>query len=159
MHLQELGIATLSSIFVNANSDPKKGEPAKPSDFFYFKPQDDSEKISAIASDTFFSLVAEEKMPSWAVSLAPVEKLRIARANGSPASTRAWIKRGIMLIDPHVVGTVVQVPLALIDGVGGDLSLIDIDTGTTYKVRLDNPKAQSYWATDVELELTGGFYG
>lgn len=159
MHLHELGIATLSSIFVNANS-AKKGEPAKPSDFFYFEPQDgDGEKISAIASDTFFSLVAEEKMPSWAVSLAPVEKLRQCKANRSPAPTRAWIKRGVMLIAPKVNGGIVFVPLALIDAVDGDLELIDIDAGTTYKVRLDNPKAQSYWATDIELELLGGSYG
>lgn len=98
-------------------------------------------------------------MPSWAVSLAPVEKLRQCKANGNPARMRALIKRGVMLIAPKVVGAIVEVPLALIDAVGGDLELIDIDAGTTYKVHLDNPKAQSYWATDIKLELIGGFYG
>lgn len=159
LHLQELGIATLSSIFVNANRDPKKGEPAKPSDFFYFKPIEDSKKISAIAADTFFSLVAEERMPSWAVSLAPVEKLRQYRANVTPPSTKAWVKRGVMLIAPQLNGTKVKVPLALVDGVSGAISLIDIDAGVAYKVLIENPKNESYWASDVEFDILGGLYG
>lgn len=144
---------------MNANRDTKKGEPAKPSDFFYFKPIDDGEKISAVAADTFFSLVAEERMPSWAVSLAPVDKLRQHRANGNPASTKAWVKRGVMLIAPKLEGTKVKAGLALVDGVSGAISLIDIDAGVAYKVLIENPNSDSYWASDVEFDILGGLYG
>lgn len=136
---------------MNANRDTKKGEPAKPSDFFYFKPSEDSEKISAVAADTFFSLIAEERMPSWAVSLAPIDKLRQYRANGNPATTKAWVKRGVMLIAPKLEGTKVKADLVLVDGVSGVISLIDIDTGAAYKVLIENPKSESYWASDVNL--------
>ena len=151
--MQELGIATLSSIFVNTNRDPKKGEPCKPSDFFYFKSIDEFEKINPKAADTFFSLLNEGKMPSWAVSIAPVDELRTSRANLSPATPRAWIKRGVMLIAPVLNSDSVFVPLALVDGVSGAIPLIDVDAGTVYNVSIDNPKEESYWATDIEFDI------
>lgn len=157
LHLGELGISTLSSIFVNANRDPKKGEPAKPSDFFYFTPQlDESEKISAIACSTFFSLISDEKMPSWAVSIAPVDKLRSNKSSKCAIpQCRAWMRKGVMLIAPIVQGDKAIAPLALIDGVEGQISVIDIDTGTAREIFVANAKKEVYWAVNVEFQLIG----
>ncbi|MGL5923090.1 hypothetical protein [Chroococcidiopsis sp.] len=156
LHLGELGISTLSSIFVNANRDPKKGEPAKPSDFFYFTPQvDEREKISAIASNTFFALVEDEKMPSWAVALAPIDRIRKSKNGNDVPKCRAWMRKGVMLIAPQIKGDKAIAPLALIDGVEGQVSVIDIDTGTARDIFVANAKNEAYWAINVEFQLIG----
>ena len=43
----------LTSVLVNVNRDPKKGEPAKPSDFFYFDLKNDGPRIPSSCADTF----------------------------------------------------------------------------------------------------------
>ncbi|MGL5927189.1 hypothetical protein [Chroococcidiopsis sp.] len=156
LHLGELGISTLTSVFWNANRDPKKGEPVKASDFWHFTPQvDEGEKISAIASNSFFSLVSEEKMPSWAVSLAPIDQLRKGKNGGETPKCRAWMRKGVMLIAPQIKGDKAIAPLALIDGVEGQISVIDIDTGTAREIFVANAKKEVYWAINVEFQLIG----
>lgn len=156
LHLGELGISTLSSLFVNANRDPKKGEPAKASDFFYFTPQtEESEKINAIACDTFFSLIADDKMPSWAVAIAPVSILRSSRINGKVPKCRAWMSKGVLLIAPVITGDKLFVPLAIIEAATGQVSVIDVDTGTAREIFIANAKKETYWATNIELQLIG----
>lgn len=155
LHQEELGIATLSALFCNANRDPKKGEAAKPSDFFYHQPQREEERICPTACATFFSLVADEKMPSWAVSIAPIEKLRACKELGVVSPLRALVARGVLLIAPKVEGQKILVPLALVDGINGALACRDIDSGETHKVSIPNPKGETYWIKDVEFDLLG----
>lgn len=157
LHLGELGISTLTSVFWNANRDPKKGEPVKGSDFWHFTPQmEESEKISAIACTTFFSLISDEKMPSWAVSIAPVDKLRESnKSKCAIPQCRAWMRKGVMLIAPQIKGDKAIAPLALIDGVEGQVSVIDIDTGTAREIEVANAKKEVYWAVNVEFQLVG----
>lgn len=155
LHQEELGIATLSALFVNSNRDPKKGEAAKPSDFFYHKPNTEEDKISPTACATFFSLVNDEKMPSWAVALAPVDKLRVGKDDGAVVSVRAFVARGVLLLAPIAVGNKVKVPLAIVDGVNGSTILRDVDSGTTYKISILNPRMETYWIKDVEFDLLG----
>ena len=141
---------------MNANRDPKKGEPAKASDFFYFTPQvEESEKISAIACNTFFSLIADDKIPSWAVAIAPVDKLRSSRINGDIPKCRAWMSKGVLLIAPVITGDKLLVPLAIIEAATGQVSVIDVDTGTAREVFIANPKHDTYWAINVEIQLVG----
>ena len=155
LHQEELGIATLSALFVNSNRDPKKGEAAKPSDFFYHKPLADEDKISFSACATFFSLVSDEKMPSWAVAIAPVEKLRAGKDSGVVSTIRAFVARGVLLVAPVLEGNRVKVPLALVDGVDGAIACRDIDSGTTYRIVVPNSKGETYWIKDVEFDLLG----
>lgn len=156
LHLGELGISTLTSIFWNANRDPKKGEPVKASDFWHFPPQlDKSERISGIACDTFFSLVEDEKMPSWAVAIAPIDLLRQGKKNGEIAKCRAWMRKGVLLVSPQIKGDKVLAPLALVDGIEGQIAVIDSDTGTAREIFVANAKKDTYWATDVEFQLIG----
>lgn len=155
LHLEELGISTLTACFVNANRDPKKGEPAKPSDFWYFASQAFQDKIDPVVADTFFALVAEEKIPSWAVALAPIEKLRASRGNGSNISgARAWMRKGVLLLAPRIRGTSVVAPLALVDGVQGNSNVIDIDSGVCREVLIPNSKGEAFWLKDAEFELS-----
>lgn len=153
LHLAELGISTLTACFVNSNRDPKKGESAKPSDFWYFTPKDDGDKLDPVAADTFFNLVSDEKMPSWALGIAPVDKLRSSRGNGSIPSLRAWRSAGVLLIAPKISGGYLKVPLALVDGVEGKVSVIDADSGVCSSVFIPNAKKETFWQADVEFQL------
>lgn len=153
-HLDELGIATLTAVLVNCNRDPKKSEPAKPSDFWYFTPQDEQEpRLDAVAADAFFSLVQSERMPSWCVAIAPVDRLREVRANGPVPKCRAWVKKGVLLITPRIEDGVVKVPLAIVDGVAGSTSVIDVDSGATRQVIIPNDKGEAFWVADAEFQL------
>lgn len=153
LHLEELGISTLTAVFCQINSDPKKGNRAKPSDFWHFAPIEDKDKINPVVADTFFALVAEEKIPSWAIALAPIEKLRASRGNGATASIRAWMKKGVLLIAPQMSGTSVVAPLALVDGVQGKSNVIDIDSGVCREVLIPNVKGEAFWLKDAEFDL------
>lgn len=151
----ELGIATLSALFCNANSDPKKGKPASPSDFFYHKPIAPVDQISPVACATFFSLVTDEKMPSWAVGIAPIEKLRSGKDSGKIHKERGYIARGVLLLAPHIEGSKVKVPLALVDGVSGATTLRDVDSGVAHRLFIPNAKGETYWIKDIEFDLLG----
>ncbi|MFB2769809.1 hypothetical protein ACE1AT_11050 [Pelatocladus sp. BLCC-F211] len=147
MHLQELGIATLTSCFVNANRDPKS-EPAKPSDFFYFTPQDEDDvRISPMAANAFFALADAGKLPAWAVAIAPIEKLKNA-CDGTPISSpRAWVGDGVVLILPSVDGDVVKFALGLVDS--GDGDVVDVDSGEKFAVTVD--RSGCFWMIDGEF--------
>lgn len=153
LHQEELGIATLSALFVNSNRDPKKGEAAKPSDFFYHKPSSEEDKLDPMACDVFFSLVADEKMPSWVAAIAPIEKLRSSRVNGTISGVRAWLGRGVLLISPKIVGGVVKAPVAMVDGVCEKAQLRDVDSGSTHQVFIPKTSGETYWIKDVEFQL------
>lgn len=106
-HCNELGIATLTSYFVNANKDPKKGSKVTPSDFFFFKP-DNSKEINPNCAVTFFSLVTDGLMPDWAVPIAPIKEFAELKPKGTVASLghRALIgvDTDILIICPELVG-------------------------------------------------------
>jgi hypothetical protein len=104
LHYQELGMATLTSYFVNANKDPKKGSGVTPSDFFYFKP-DSSSDISPDVATTFFSLVKDGVIPDWAVSLIPIKELVALKDKGRIARKRAFVgvDCNILVLCPSVV--------------------------------------------------------
>lgn len=154
LHLEELGVSTLTACFVNANRDPKKGEPAKPSDFWYFTSSNQEDKLDGSACDAFFSLVADEKIPSWAVALAPIEKMRASRANGRVTKPRAWMKRGVLLIAPRIENNKLCTPLAIIDGVTGRIPVIDVDSGATKEIVVFNNEKSTFWLQDAEFQLT-----
>lgn len=153
LHLGELGVATLSALFTNANRDPKKGKPASPSDFFYFAPKQTQVDIPSTAADAFFSLVADEVMPSWALGIAPIDKLRQVKQNRPVSRPRAWVGEGALLLLPRVEGQVVQAAIALLDGVSGSVLVMDIDSGTTFSIEVLS--SDSRWVLDAEFELGG----
>ncbi|MCC5640351.1 hypothetical protein LC593_31865 [Nostoc sp. CHAB 5844] len=160
MHLQELGIATLTSCFVNSNRDPKKGEPAKPSDFFYFTPATDKDtKISAAAANAFFALADAGKLPGWCVAQAPVDKLLKAKTSEQcglggfrrgataedPIKPLVWIGEGLVLFQPRVEDGVVRFPLGFVDTSG------EVETsGGVVRV----PELGNVWMIDGEFAVS-----
>jgi hypothetical protein len=156
LHLQELGIATLTACFINANRDPKKGEPAKPTDFFYFADRDSTgPKLNGAACDAFFSLVSEQLLPSWVLDIAPIELIRSQRANRSIVKPRAWIGENLLLLLPRVEVDsdgkhTVTAALAFCNNATGLVELTDPDSGTEFFLHLPNP--QISWSIDAEFE-------
>lgn len=104
LHYQELGMATLTSYFVNANKDPKKGSGVTPSDFFYFKP-DASSDIDPDVAATFFSLVKDQVAPNWTVPLIPIKELIALKDKGRIAKRRAFVgvDCNVFILCPSVV--------------------------------------------------------
>jgi hypothetical protein len=145
LHLAELGIATLTSCFVNSNRDPKS-EAAKPSDFFYFTPTgDEGERISSTAANAFFALADAGKLPGWCVAIAPVDKLAKSR-NGDPCTPVVWIGEGLVLLQPIVDNGLVRFPLGFVDGVSGAIAT----DGGVVKV----PELGQVWVLDGEFALS-----
>jgi hypothetical protein len=138
--MKELGIATLTSQFFNANRDPKKGEPAKPSDFFYFQSQEeDGIHISAYVANTFFALTEQGKLPGWAVAIAPLERLLKAKDNSKIRNPQAWIGKNLVLICPTVKDGLVEFPLGFVD----DTPEGEFKVNSGYLVKV--PRYNSSW--------------
>lgn len=153
LHLQELGLATLTACFVNANRDPKKGEPAKPTDFFYFQNQAlDGVNLPTGVCNSFFSLVQEGKMPGWVVPLAPISKLKENHTKAPVALPRAWHGEGILLLKPKLDGKRILAGMAIADHAEGVVPLIDIDSGATYEIYLSEPVSGA-WILDAEFTV------
>jgi hypothetical protein len=147
-----LGIATLTACFVNSNRDPKKSQPAKPRDFFYFAPKDGGDiKIPSAVANAFFSLAKDSLLPDWAVAIAPVAQLRECKNGTSYPRPRAWIGEGVVLVLPKISGDEVEFALGLIDGAGGVVEVRDADTGTEFSLSL--PSLETQWILDGEFTL------
>lgn len=159
LHLQELGVATLSALFANANRDPKKGQPASPKDFFYFKQEeDDGPKIPAIVCDIFFSLVADGLMPGWALGIAPIDRLRAGKSNNPVIrKPRAWISEDLVLILPKVDGKQIMAAFAISNQARGFVLLNDVDTGTEFC--LTSETSEVMWSLEPEFELFNHEFG
>ncbi|MEH1808468.1 hypothetical protein [Nostoc sp.] len=144
LHLAELGIATLTSCFVNSNRDPKS-EAAKPSDFFYFTPADEEgASISSTAANAFFALADAGKLPGWCVAIAPVDKLAKSR-NSDPCTPVAWIGEGLVLLMPVVDDGLVRFPLGFVEANGE----IVTDGGV-----VTVPQLGQVWVLDAEFAVT-----
>jgi hypothetical protein len=145
LHLAELGIATLTSCFVNSNRDPKS-EAAKPSDFFYFTPtEDEGMSINSDAANAFFALADAGKLPGWCVAIAPVDKLAKSR-NSDPVNPVVWIGEGLVLLEPVVDDGLVRFSLGFVDGVSGAIAT----DGGVVKV----PVLGEAWVLDGEFAIS-----
>ncbi|MEP0873358.1 hypothetical protein NDA01_26720 [Trichocoleus desertorum AS-A10] len=154
LHLHELGIATLTSCFINANRDPKS-EPAKPKDFYYFQVREESDRVSipAIACDTFFALIKDGLLPGWVVPLVPVDKLEAGRKRGEVGKPRAWVGEGVILIAPQIEGCQVIAAIAVTEAIEGAVSVSDVDTGDTFEIVIP-PGTEHCWILDADFNLS-----
>lgn len=155
LHLEELGIATLTAFFVNSNRDPKKGSPVKASDFFHFAPKDakDEIKIPGLACDAFFSLIADRLLPNWVLNVAPIDLLRSQKSKNirSVVKPRAWLSENLLLILPRVKDGQVEAALAFSNNASGLVELYDVDSQTRFIVQIEKP--QIAWMLDAEFEV------
>ncbi|WP_375494906.1 hypothetical protein [uncultured Nostoc sp.] len=172
--MAELGIATLTSCFVNSNRDPKS-EAAKPSDFFYFTPaNDEGDRINSDAANAFFALADAGKLPGWCVAQAPVDKLAKSR-NGDQCIPVVWIGEGLVLLQPVVdvsasgsdagASGLVRFPLGFVDGVSGVIATdggvvsqcglgVSPSGATGEPVRVKVPVLGEAWLLDGEFAVT-----
>lgn len=151
--MQELGIATLTSCFVNSKRSKDSDPRTTPNDFYYFQPKGgDGVQVPPAAANAFFSLVNDNLLPGWALALAPLDKLRASKDSRPHALPRAWIGDGILLLLPKVADNEVQFELGLVDEAKGLTKLHDVDTGTEFIVKLPENQ-QSMWVLNGEFRL------
>lgn len=157
LHFQELGIATLSSIFVNANKDPKKGKTSKPADFFYFSTKEGlaSIKLNKHACNAFFSLVRDNKIPKWVMGVVPLSQLRNSHDNGFVPSNRALISGNCLILAYTVFNNdKIYSPLSFIGAYSQATIVTDVDSGKSYSIETVDFKANST-IIDGEYKLNG----
>ena len=154
MHLAELGIATLTSCFINANRDAKSTA-AKPSDFFYFNCNEEQIHIPSAAANAFFALADAGLLPNWVVAYSPIDKLKSACDDTPVVAPRAWVGDGVVLLLPRVDGEVVKFSLGFQDlpenFPGGTMTVRDVDSGEVMALALTG--GGIYWILDGEKDL------
>jgi hypothetical protein len=157
LHLAELGIATLTSCFINANRDPKSS-PAKPSDFFYFNSTDEQIQIPSMCANAFFALADAGLLPSWVVAIAPIDKLKSVQDDTRVIAPRAWVGDGVVLMLPRLDGETVKFSLGFQDlpenFPGGSVVVHDVDTGEEKAIALTSGGTK--WILDGEVGLEEG---
>ena len=153
--MQELGIATLTALYINSKRDPKKGEAAKPSEFFYHQPATGGDRLTIrpAACDAFFSLINDALMPGWVIPLVPIEQLQAGKGTGLVPKPRAWIGKDILLLLPRVEGDRVIAAIAVLDGASGEVELSDPDSETLFKIRISPQTHPHSWGMDTEFTL------
>jgi hypothetical protein len=151
-----LGIATLTACFVNSNRDPKKSQPAKPQEFFYFwKQPEDEVQIPPIVASVFFEMLAEKLVPGWVVAMAPIDKLRKAKPQNSIklSGIRALSGDGAFLLLPSFEGENIKARLAFVED-ATCTEVRDIDSGAVYKLKSKECPAPC-WIIDGEWSIVG----
>ena len=130
LHLNELGIATLTSCFVNANR-AKKGKASNASDFFYFAPREgiNAVRLNAYACNSFFSLIKDNKLPKWVMGIAPLKRIRECKDDGFVPSSRALVGVDCLILSYTKYGDKVFSPLSFIGFSHGTTMVVDADTG------------------------------
>lgn len=150
-HMNELGVATLTSCFVNANRDPKKGQAAKPSDFFYFAQTD---TLNPAIANAFFSLIKDELLPPWVAYSAPVDLLRQSKTNGchSPHK-RMLVGEGVAIFCPEISEQRIVSDFGVYhEAAWGWMWLKDVDSGKEYEVFIIPPEYEQQYCRDLVLE-------
>lgn len=161
LHQLELGTATLTSCFVNANRDPSKGQPAKPSDFCYFKTDDKDATIPGVAADTFFHLIKLDLLPHWAMDLAPMDKLQAAKTQGrNIPQFYALVGHRILLICPTVSNGRLYAKFALVDGIKGRVTVRSPEPdpkapGANKNYVIELPDKDRRWVLKFEAPIVG----
>lgn len=150
-HMGELGVATLTSCFINANRDPKKGQPAKPSDFFYFS---QSETLDPAIANAFFSLITDKKLPPWIVHASPIDLLRQSKTTGYHAKqNRLWLGNGVAIFRPEVNEKELFTDFAVFSGEEwGWQKVTDVDTGKTLEVFVIPSEYEQQYCRDLTLK-------
>lgn len=140
-----MGIATLTSCFVNSNRDPKS-EAAKPSDFFYFTPtEDEGASINSDAANAFFALADAGLLPGWVVAIAPIDKLAKSRNSEEIVNPVVWVGEGLVLIMPVVDDNLVRFPMGFVD-TSGEVAT----SGGVVRV----PEIGNAWILDGEMAIS-----
>ena len=138
LHLQELGIAALSSLTLNINRDPKT-PPTKSSDFHHFL-RSGSATFPAIACDTFAALSKDGLLPSLFYDVIPAELLQrlIDGKKGLRVSTpRALVADDILIIAPRIINGFVTASIGCLGELQtGWYAVKDIDTDDRYEIEI-----------------------
>jgi hypothetical protein len=135
LHLEELGVAALTSLTLNINRDPKS-QPVKASDFHHFMRSKES-VFPTMVCDAFLSVSRDNKMPSFVFDCIGGEVLQQLIDGGKKQPVkgiRALVGDGIALFLPRVVNGWVSIPLGAIDdGINnGPIDVYDVDFGDQY---------------------------
>lgn len=110
LHLQELAVAQLTAFYFN--SQKAKPPYGKVEDFCFFKERTMHPPEVYIA---FQSLLQEQKVPSWSVSILPASEMEATKVIGKPPKIRLFSAPGIFILAPKIDGKYIESPMAAFD--------------------------------------------
>lgn len=136
LHLQELAIAQLTSVYVN--SQKTKPPYTSPKDFCLFRPSE--QRFSPILCRVIKSLLREKKLPNWVIGWLPHDELTQGDTLPDHAvpvkHLRALMAPGVVIFSPNVTDNYIKFPLALIEGVQGSKRVYCIDTREHFDIEI-----------------------
>ena len=106
-------------------------------DFCLFKAEGES-LIPPEICDTFLKLIDDNNIPSWAISLAPLEEIQKGKGNGRIVYPRLWMCRGLALVTPRIEEGVLTAGIVLAedDHPVGEVEVWDVDTQKSYQIQI-----------------------
>ena len=150
-HMQEQPVALLSSIFANANRDPKKKkDPYKIEDFYLFQQLEDRNIPSSAFGAAAMELVKRNLFPNWA--LFSYKDLK-ASANGQPPSVLAYICDSALILAPVITGQSVSGMVIAQEASYGKNLLMESPCGKTIKVAMPIYNSKFYAEENVSMPL------
>lgn len=100
LHQAEAPTALLTSLFANANRDPKKQKkPFKMEDFFLYQPKENSDTPTSIYGAAAMRLLEKGLFPRWGLF---VYKDLKESASGNPPSLLAFLHENAVLLAPVI---------------------------------------------------------
>lgn len=126
LHYNELALTEFEARYINGHRG-KDSAPIRASAFQHFSTiveQFSSNRISAVAANTVMAMISGGMYPQWMFVMTPIDEIKHCQ-NSISEPEDCWVHPSdIALFAPRIIGGVLQVPLALIDGgVSGDYAL------------------------------------
>lgn len=151
LHKFEIPVAQFVAIY--ANSQKTKPPYYKPSDFFFFAPSESS--IGADLAATVFDLLGDQKLPPWAVQLAPMAEIDQAPKHGNVGKPRLWMVRDLALVSPRLHEGGLSAALAILgdDPPFGRVTVWDVDSGKAFEIEV--PHCEDGYILEVDWRWSG----
>ncbi len=115
LHNQELGIAKLTQLYLNAHLNSKTTQPLSVDSFYHFSDSTVETKLTHEAADAFYDLVKDKKIPQWGLAIAPLEELKQVKTGFKPSYPRGAIGVGLVILNPVIKDGLLTGTLAIID--------------------------------------------
>lgn len=154
LHNKERPTALFSSIFVNANRDPKKNQkPSVWSDFCFYKPTNDGDSATLENGSAMLHLVKERMLPYWALFCF---REVTANANESYRPARlAFVCDDAILIHPVKTETGYSGLLIAQESASASTrQMVDPETGEIASLRIPQLHAKMVAQENIRLMLS-----
>lgn len=154
LHHEEITTAQLASLLYRFNVTKPPFRTTEEFCFFRSKEYQYSESLC----NTFYSLLNDQKIASWAIAELPVDEFEAGVTDEIPTTPRAFIARGILFLCPQVINEEwIQAEIACFDGSikPGVHIVIDVDTREAYRISIpsDARNIEHHYVVEIATQI------